>query len=98
MRTEGPFTLPCTAGQPPTANSPIPIRDYSDKTVEVANLTSGSLDIQVKVATAWSTVLNVTQDGAYVIPHAGFQMRVDATMATGATLEVSLVVMNGRAD
>ena len=98
MRTEGPFTLPCTAGQPPAASSPIPIRDYSDKTVEVANLASGSLDVQVKVAKAWSTVLTVTLDGAYVIPQAGFLMQVDATNATGANLEVSLVAMNGRAD
>ena len=52
----------------------------------------------MKVAKAWSTVLTVTLDGAYVIPQAGFLMQVDATNATGANLEVSLVAMNGRAD
>jgi hypothetical protein len=95
MRTEGPFPLTAAAG---SEGAPIPIRDYAYKTVEVVGLTSGSLDIQLRVAKSFFTVATFQTDGVQLIDHQGFEMRVDASKAEGATLAVNLVAANMRAD
>ncbi|RTL06434.1 hypothetical protein EKK58_05635 [Candidatus Dependentiae bacterium] len=95
MRSE-PYQFEVSAGD--TSSNELTVKDFIDKTFEVANLESGSVVIEGLVAVKWNEILTISSDGVYSITEQLSKVRIKATDAVGANLEVHMLALNTRAE
>lgn len=94
MRTE-PYQFVVVAGE--TSNE-LNVADMVNKTFEVSGLTSGQIVFEVLLKKVWIQLLTATENTIYTIDELVSKVRINATGASGAELEVHMLALNTRAE